>query len=236
MEKRYIKGNIVMLAIILAFDIWYMFGGGLFAKGMASMMFVAAGVVNFMYCIENKADIKFPKWMVIALICAMFADIAINLNFYLGVVIFATAHIFYFISYCKLNKINRRDLFCGAGIFAFALLVIEVAPFLNFGSSLMKSVCSIYALIISLMVGKAVSNLLEEKNATNTAIVIGSILFFVSDMMLMFDKFGSVPGTSYLCLGTYYPAQFILAFSLFKHATVNSVVKYKKNTKLAKAS
>ena len=29
---------------------------------------------------------------------------------------------------------------------------------------------------------------------TNITIVIGSILFFISDMMLMFNKFGNIPG------------------------------------------
>ena len=51
--------------------------------------------------------------------------------------------------------------------------------------------------------------------------------------MLMFDKFGSVPGTSYLCLGIYYPAQFILAFSLFKYATSKDLV-YNKYIKTLK--
>ena len=239
MRKTFIKGNIAVLTLMLLFDIFYMFGGGLLVKGMASIMFVVGGVINFVYCIENKADLKFPKWMVIALVCAMLADIALNLNFYLGVVIFAVAHIFYFVSYSNLSRINRRDLICGLAIFIFALLVINFTPFLDFGSSFMKNICSVYALIISLMVGKAVSNLLNEKNATNKMIVVGSILFFVSDMMLMFNKFGSVPGTSYLCLGTYYPAQFILAYSMFKYAKkeyVSKPTRYIRNAKLSKIS
>ena len=131
-----------------------------------------------------------------------------------------------------LGKINRKDLLCGVGIFTFALSVIQFAPFLDFGSGFMKNVCCAYALIISFMVGKAISNLLEEKNATNITIVVGSILFIISDLMLMLDKFGSIPGTNYLCLGTYYPGQFILAFSLFKYATINRL-NYNKNAKVS---
>lgn len=223
MKKSFIRVNAIALTLMLIFDICYMFGGGLLAKSIASIMFVIAGVTNLIYCIKNKENLKFPKWMVIALTCAMLADIFIVLNFYLGVIVFAIGHIFYLISYCMLDKINRRDLICGISIFIFALLVIEFTPFLDFGSNLMKGVCSVYALIISFMVGKAISNLLKEKNTTNMTIVIGSILFFISDMMLMFDKFGSIPGTSYLCLGTYYPAQFILASSLFIYASINSL-------------
>ena len=214
MRKKFVMANIVTLALILIFDVWYMFGGGLFAKSIASIMFVGAGIVNYLYCAKNEVDI------------------ILVLNFYLGVAVFALGHVFYFVSYCMLGKINRKDLLCGVGIFTFALSVIQFAPFLDFGSGFMKNVCCAYALIISFMVGKAISNLLEEKNATNITIVVGSILFIISDLMLMLDKFGSIPGTNYLCLGTYYPGQFILAFSLFKHATINRL-NYNKNAKVS---
>ena len=221
MKKKFVIGNIVTLSIILIFDAWYMFGGGLFAKSIASIMFVVAGIVNYIYCTKSRVDLKFPKWMLVALTCAMLADIILVLNFYLGVVVFALGHVFYFISYCMLQKINRKDFVCGTGIFVFSFLVIQFVPILDFGSSFMKNICCVYALIISFMVGKSVSNLLKDKNETNIVIVVGSILFFISDFMLMLDKFASISGTSYLCLGTYYLGQFILAFSLFKYATIN---------------
>ena len=40
MRKKFVMANIVTLALILIFDVWYMFGGGLFAKSIASIMFV----------------------------------------------------------------------------------------------------------------------------------------------------------------------------------------------------
>jgi hypothetical protein len=52
MKKNYIKMNIALLMIMLVFDIWYMFGGGLFAKSIASIMFVIVGSINFYYCIH----------------------------------------------------------------------------------------------------------------------------------------------------------------------------------------
>ena len=112
MEKRFIKGNIFILTVMLMFDAWYMFSGELFAKTIASILFFVAGIINATYCMEHKADLKYPKWMVIALACAMIADVVINLNFYLGVVIFAIAHVFYFVSDCKLDKVNPKDLVC----------------------------------------------------------------------------------------------------------------------------
>lgn len=221
MKKNYIKMNIALLMIMLVFDIWYMFGGGLFAKSIASTMFVTIGSINLYYCTKNRNNLSFPKWMLVALVFAMIADILIVINFYSGVVLFATAHVFYFISYCKLQKINIRDLICGVIMSIISLFIIFNIPFIDFGSSLMQIVCCTYAVIISFMVGKAISNLLNNKNNTNQIIVIGSILFFISDFMLMLDVFGNIPVASYLCLGTYYPAQFLLGFSLFIYGNMN---------------
>ena len=235
MNKNYIKMNIVLLMIMLVFDVWYMFGGGLFAKSIASIMFVTVGSINLYYCTKNKNNLNFPKWMVVALVFAMIADILIVINFYSGVVLFATAHVFYFISYCKLQKTNFKDLICGITMSIISLFIIFNIPFIDFGSSLMQIVCSTYAIIISFMVGKAISNLLSEKNNTNKIIVIGSILFFISDFMLMLDVFGNIKVASYLCLGTYYPAQFLLGFSVLIYGNMNISGKIK-NIKFFKVS
>ena len=198
-----------------------MFKDGLVLKSITSNLFVATGLINLIYCIKNKINLKFPIWMIIALISAMLGDISLEFNFYLGTAVFAVGHIFYFVSYCMLGKINPRDLLCGSIISIIAISIILFTPFLDFGSTLMLGVCCVYALIISFMVGKAISNLLKDKNSTNITIVIGSILFFISDFMLMLDMFGNITGTNYLCLGTYYPGQFVLALSLFIYASTN---------------
>ena len=221
MKKSFITANAVVLALMLVFDVWYMFEGGLFAKSIASIMFVGAGLINLVYCIKNKVNLKFPIWLIVALTCAMLGDILLVLNFYAGTALFAIGHIFYFVAYCMLGKINGKDIICGITIYVFALSIILFTPFLDFGSTLMLGVCCVYALIISFMVGKAISNLLKDKNSTNITIVIGSILFFISDFMLMLDMFGNITGTNYLCLGTYYPGQFVLALSLFIYASTN---------------
>ena len=112
---------------------------------------------------------------------------------------------------------------CGISILVFSLAIILFTPFLKFENNFMQGVCCVYAIIISFMVGKAISNLLNEKNSASKIIAIGSILFFISDFMLMLDKFGGISVASYLCLGTYYPAQFLLAFSLFIYSPINSL-------------
>ena len=224
MKKLFIMANAIMMTLILIFDICYMIKGGLLFKSVASIMFVLTGFINLIYCIKKKSNLKYPIWMIVALICAMLGDILLLYNFYLGAGAFAVGHIFYFVSYCMLEKLNCKDLLYGIVILLFSLFVLLVTPFLSFDSTFMHCICCAYAIIISFMMGKAISNMVKSNSIVNRAIAIGSILFFISDFMLMLDLFGGISTASYLCLGTYYSAQFLLAFSLFIHASTSFII------------
>ena len=221
MTKTFLVINSITLVFMLIFDVFYMISHGLLVKSIASIMFVTTGTVNFIYCIKNKSSLKFPIWMIVALVFAMLGDILLVLNFYLGALSFGIGHIFYFVSYCMLEKLNRRDFIYCIFISIFAISVILFAPFLDFGGDLMQTVCLAYAIIISFMVGKSISNLVKEKNRVNILIAIGSFLFIFSDCMLMLEMFGGISVASYLCLLTYYPAQFLLAFSLLVYGQIS---------------
>jgi len=229
MKKKIIMANAIMLPLILVFDILYMINSELLSKSIASLMFVITGIINFNYCTKNKINLKYPKWMLGALICTMLADILLVLNFYVGTIVFAIGHILYFTSYCNLEKIDKNDFKYGIIIGVFSLSIILFTPFLNFDNSIMKTICCIYAIIISFMVGKTISNLRKENNSTNKIITIGSILFFISDFMLMLDVFGGISVTGYLCLATYYPAQFLLALSIFIYGSNNLLEEERRN-------
>ena len=81
----------------------------------------------------------------------------------------------------------------------------------------------IYALIISLMLGKAAGNFIHEKSISAGIIAFASLLFFFSDLMLVFDWFiGLWSWTDNACMGTYYPALCLLAFSMLSKIITNS--------------
>ena len=65
------------------------------------------------------------------------------------------------------------------------------------------------------MVGKALSNFVASRNLQNLIILLGSVLFFISDLMLLLGKFANLPIiVDVLCLVTYYPAEILLALSI----------------------
>ena len=212
--------NAILVCAVLAGDVCYTMFGGLWLKGLTSGFFVLLGIVNLIYLVLRKSKhVKFGLIMLVALVFSMIGDIVLNLGetgFMIGAGIFAIGHIFYFISYGVLQKFKWTDLIASMVIFVPSCLVITLVPIFDFGGILMEIICVIYALIISLMLGKAIANLIREKSWINLIVVIGSFLFFFSDLMLLFSNFAEVSRIfDILCLATYYPAQCVLGCSLF---------------------
>ena len=145
----------------------------------------------------------------------MLGDILLIDYFVVGAILFGTGHVFFFLSFCMISGFSIRDLIIGAIIFVLAFLLIEFYSNFDFGG--MKILVIIYALIISLMLGKALSNMFCKNNLLiYSVILLGAGLFFISDLMLMFYLFaGRAVVFDIICLATYYPAEFILALSIY---------------------
>lgn len=217
MDKKFLIVNFIMILLIGLLDILYMNLGGLWLKTITSLVFVVLGAINLIYIIKQKKNLKFPIILLVALFVAMVGDVVINLNFLIGAIIFAVGHIFYVIAYSFLQKFKIKDLIFVLCVFVPALLIVLFVPILDFGGITMKIVCVVYALIISFMVGKSISNYVNNRSLFNLIIMIGSILFFISDAMLLFDVFGNVFLTGILCLSTYYPGQILIAHSVYHY-------------------
>lgn len=208
--------NISLILGVILGDICYLTLGGLAIKATTSFFFVLLGIVNLTYAILNKHDLKFPIIMTIGLFFAMLGDILLNIEFIVGALLFAVGHIWYFIAYNFLQKFSFRDLIYGIAIFVPSLIFILCMPFFDFGSLLMEIIVIAYALIISFMVGKSLSNVATAPTAQNILLTIGSILFFFSDLMLLLNVFGDLSIVfDVLCLVTYYPAECVLATAIF---------------------
>lgn len=214
-KSAYILNSIFLLAIIIL-DIFYIVNGGIILKSITSVCFFMLGVINLIFVLRMKTEkIKFSILLLVGLFFAMLGDILLEINFIVGAIFFAIGHIFYFISFCWLERFKWTDLIFGFVIFIPSVLVITLYPHFDFGGVVMEVLCVFYALVISLMVGKAVSTYIAKKSLSRLIIMIGTILFFFSDLMLLFNVFSSVSSAfGVLCLATYYPAEFLLAFSI----------------------
>lgn len=217
MKKRFFALNLLLIAATLISGFCYYQFGGITLKGFASSLFALTGLVNLIYAIRAKVKPAFPILMLTGLFLCMVGDIVLNIEFIYGALIFAIGHLFYVAAYCRLAPLTARDLLPIAVMAVFTVLLITVSPLFHFSSPLLEGVCVLYGVIISCMVGKAVSNFLRERSATNTVLIIGSCLFYFSDLMLALNAFADAPHIcDTLCLASYYPAQCLLAYAVFQ--------------------
>lgn len=216
MKKLSISINIILAAALLAGTIMYQVAGGRTVHYSTSGIFVLMGVVNLCLAMINRTkNLKFYVSMALGLFLCMMGDILLGKDFVIGAATFASGHICYFVSYCFLQKLRKKDFVIGGVIFAAAGAFLMFFPLLTFSEEYMRWVCLAYALIISMMVGKAAANYLTEKSRARLLLAIGSAMFFFSDLMLVFNWFmdtGKITGK--LCMATYFPAQGFLAIGM----------------------
>jgi len=211
--------NIVFLICSIISDACYLFvpASEYITKTIASMVFVIGGLVNLIYVIKNKNNYaqhpKFKWFMMIGLVFACMGDLFLIDIFVLGVAFFALGHVFYFMSFCFVQPFKLKDIIYGLLIFIPSLLLILLYKGFNFEG--MKFLIIIYALIISLMLGKSLQNFISNRTFYNIIVFIGATMFFLSDFFLLFRLFAGMGRVgSILCLIFYYPAQFVLASSI----------------------
>lgn len=203
-------------AQLIVLYIYRNFIGGYKMKGFCSFIFVLLGIINLIYCFINRQEGKiFPILMVGGLLLGMIADVVLNFNFIIGAAIFALGHILYFAAFTLLHKFGIKDLIAVCCVFIVSLILV-LLPIYDFGSKLMFIVIIAYALIISLMLSKSLINAINTKETMEIILFIGSLLFYISDFMLLLSIFGGEKNfASFVCCYTYWPGQIIIAFSLF---------------------
>jgi len=188
----------------------------LLMKTFASLGFTLIGILNLTYGIrEHKDGRTFAVIMVIGLCMGMVADVILEIQFMIGALIFALGHVFYIFAYNHLRRFEAKDLIAGILLFLFLIGCILFLPIFDFGGPVMKYVCIFYAVLLSVMFGKAYSNYRKNPNTLTKLLAIGSLLFAFSDTMLLFSHFADVPAiVGSLCVNSYYPGQAIIAASL----------------------
>ena len=218
MEKRktlFWLNSVFALLIIVVDILFITLGRAYIFKSLASILFVVLGVINMHFAFSFKErNPHFKFVMLTGLVFACLGDILLIDFFLVGAVLFAVGHIFFFVAYALLNRINWRDIALSLIIFDLSLLLILLAPIFDFQG--MLPVVIVYAFIIAFMLGKSISNLFEkEYRDKNLLIMLGSLMFFLSDLMLLFNVFADVSRVfDILCLVLYYPAEILLAISI----------------------
>ena len=223
----YTNGIFAVLVFVFNFvylKFGYLTENGLILKSSTVIWFGILAIINAIYVSKtDKISSKFAKIMPIGSVVAMLGDIIIGVDFLIGAALFAAGHICFIISYIQLTQFSKRDFFISGLIFVISALFLLNYPSIVFPTEMMKYIAILYAIIISFMLGKAISIFSTERNILTTVLLIGSVLFFFSDIMLVFECFVGLTWAGKLCMALYCPAECLLAFSIFLYGDEKGV-------------
>ena len=216
MKKVFLTGNIILFVCMGVLCVTYAFVGGTVMKAVTGSVFLLQGVWNLIFALLTKKERPFAVILFVGLGLCLAGDVILNFSFIPGALLFGLGHTAYFAAWLKKGKCCLLDFLVSGGIFLVAAALIVFYPAFSFGGSVMMAVCLVYALVLSLMAGKAIANAVKKASAGNLVILVGSVLFALSDIALLFYLFaGANPTANTICLFTYFPAQSLLAFSAY---------------------
>lgn len=218
-RKRWHLCNLALCACCVISLVIYDIQGGLWRKGVTSAWFLILGLMNLYHARRaGLEDRRYPRLIVWGLFFGMCADVLLGKWFYLGVAFFALGHIFYLIGYYVLEKPRREDLYFIVPIGTLSMYFVAGTPFIRVEDPVMETLLLGYALVISAMLGKAISNFLAERSTFRALALLGSAMFWFSDLVLAVDMFGASSRLTWvLCSYVYWPAQCVQAYSLFHY-------------------
>ena len=209
--------NLTVIASILVLNYFYQKDGFDFTlKCVCSGLFALLGLFNLLCAFLVRAENKrFYISMAAGLLLAFLGDYLIGYDFIIGAATFALGHVCFVVAYCFIQRMKRADFLISGALFLGCLIFLLFCPLLTFDVPVFRIVCIVYALIISTMLGKALGNFLRKRSLFTGIVAVASLLFFFSDLMLVFDWFiGRWSWTDHACMGTYYPALCLLALSM----------------------
>jgi uncharacterized membrane protein YhhN len=155
------------------------------------------------------------KPFVLAGLCfSLLGDVALMFpekGFTAGLVAFLAAQILYIVAFRPQPGHPPSALtflpFVLYGLLVFFLLAPHLGP--------MKFPVFVYVAAITTMAGLAAARYIDRGGTKPLLAFAGAVLFLVSDSVLAYDRFArKVPGARLIVLGTYFPAQLLIALSV----------------------
>lgn len=216
-EKKLHGLNIALMIGTVVCLVCYDILGGIWLKGLTSAWFVTLGMINLGYGLAQ--GIRHPYlWLTaLGLAFGLAADVLLGPAFIFGLLFFAAGHVLYLVGFFSLEPFRRQDLWYIIPIAAVSLYAVVGTPFIRVNDPVLLPLLLGYAVIIACMLGKAISNWRVLRTPSRFFVMAGSILFWFSDLMLAVDMFGTPSRLTWiLCSYSYWPAQAILAYAMFR--------------------
>ena len=159
-------------------------------------------------------QLTFSILVMIAVVFNIVSDILFVSNFALGASFVAASRMCLVSAFIVLAGFSLRDSVISVVIFALCFLIITINKnFMFYGYNIL--IFSFVA-VISLMVGKSISNCFRVNNKLVYSFIVAGVVFlFLSDLFQIYYLFaGEIKALNILSVAFYYPAMFVLALSI----------------------
>lgn len=186
------------------------------AKTITSIFFIAIGLYSYL---SNNCNFSYFIFIILGLLFSLFGDVFLAFNkdngkmFILGLSSFCITHLFYYIAFDYLTDFSIVYLLISILFGSVVIIGMKLMKFLDFGK--LFNFIVLYTYIISFMLFKAIS-LYSYHTIWSNMIIMGAILFTISDMILCFVLFykDCPKFMEIINLATYYIGQMIIALSI----------------------
>ena len=204
----------VLVPILVFFEIKKQKKGIYPIKPVCTLLIITAALLSLTLPGHVKA---YTLSIILGLILSLGGDVSLMFQehkkpFMVGLVFFLLAHVVYGVVFLKFAGITSTFYIVGA---IFLALGIAVYLFLYPGLESMKGPVAAYILIITFMVTSAGSTLAAASFPRSAAlcVIIGSILFWFSDVILAANRFRIPMKYNRLSLIPYFTGQLLIALS-----------------------
>ncbi len=189
-------------------------------KPLTTLIIVAVAVARARAGEARRADAAYARAVLCGLVLSLAGDVLLIPEglFVAGLVAFLLAHVAYLIAFTRdCPPLARRWPFAAVAAIAAALLLV-LWPALPAG---LRLPVLAYVLMLGLMTAQALARAAHRGDHAARLAGIGALLFMASDALLAFDRFHTaLPLAPVLVLGTYWPAQMLIARSIMMRAHV----------------
>lgn len=183
------------------------------SKTITSILFIAIAVFSYL---NHNCNFSYFLLIILGLVFSLFGDVFLALNrdngkmFILGLFSFCITHVFYYIAFDRLTEFSMIYFLISIAFGSVVVIGMKLMKFLDFGK--LFKIIVLYTYIISFMLFKAIS-LFAYHAVWSNLIIVGAILFTISDMILCFVLFykDCPKFMESFNLATYYIGQMIIA-------------------------
>ena len=205
--------NIVWVALMLTADVFYSINQeNVWCKWLGSVCVLAMGIGCLIFALKYRKDRKFHSiFMLSAVAMVILADMIIFNSIAWGLIVYSIALTLMIVSFLCISRFEWIDLIYSGCVALPLISLVIFAPIFGFANIGVEIGVILYVLLLSCMVGKSIANAFRSKKTTELMTVIASIIFVISNFLILCNSFSYV---SHFILIVYVALQHI-SLSLF---------------------